>query len=553
MAHDVAARPAGGAARHGRPQLARLVVDQVDPLRRGVDHRVVRERRQPVLAAVLGPGERRARRRDDRAELRVGDDVRPRPRRLGAALQHDHVLAAGRGEAAASVLEPQLRHRDLRRLGGRRRDVGAHARGRPLRLGIRPVELVREVPAVARQHGPRDRRQQHPLALGDDVAAQQVDAARPRDPRGPGTALDQRRERAVHLVAIAHRVLVQHHHVGEHALEAPVLLRLQDLAHQGQVVLLHHAHQQDRQVARDAVRPQPGLAALVALAQRGLRAQRGVGVHHARRQALEELRLVAGQAEVPQRDLGVGEGERQRARARAGVVVLLRQRVRGGGALRDAGREREAREAAGRQPDPVAQAQHRIEHGAGRARERPPVERLRVVGLASAAQEARAVALPFDGRTQAALDAQHVHRVELGLLRRARTPPAQEGGVLGLVGRLQEELAERRMGRVVLRAAQDGLDVARDLDLARAVAAVRERDPAHLHVVLGRHRHLEARLDLVVVPAEHRPLGREVDHVVVGLAARRLIGGRPDGAARHVAQVHVVPARVRGRVRPQRA
>jgi hypothetical protein len=71
--------------------------------------------------------------------------------------------------------------------------------------------------------------------------------------------------------------------------------------------------------------------------------------------------------------------------------------------------------------------------------------------------------------------------------------------VLGLVGRLQEELAERRMRRVVERAAQHRLDVARDLDLARAVAAVRERDPPDLHVVLGRDRHLQARLDLVVV------------------------------------------------------
>ena len=65
-----------------RPRLAALLVAQEDRLRRRVGDRVVGERRQAVLAAVLRPGEDGAGRRDDRAEARVRDHVRPRQRRL---------------------------------------------------------------------------------------------------------------------------------------------------------------------------------------------------------------------------------------------------------------------------------------------------------------------------------------------------------------------------------------------------------------------------------------------------------------------------------------
>ena len=46
----------------------------------------------------------------------------------------------------------------------------------------------------------------------------------------------------------------------------------------------------------------------------------------------------------------------------------------------DAGGERDAHERAGRQPHAIAQRRHRIEHGAGRARQRAAVERDRVGG-----------------------------------------------------------------------------------------------------------------------------------------------------------------------------
>ena len=117
------------------------------------------------------------------------------------------------------------------------------------------------------------------------------------------------------------------------ALQPPVLLRAQHLAHQRQVVLLDHAHDQDRQVAGDAVRPEARLAERVARQELGRRAQRGVGPQHVRGELLVELRLVGRDAEVAQAHLGLGRGEREGAGGRGGVVVLLGERDRRGSRL----------------------------------------------------------------------------------------------------------------------------------------------------------------------------------------------------------------------------
>ena len=65
--------------------------------------------------------------------------------------------------------------------------------------------------------------------------------------------------------------------------------------------------------------------------------------------------------------------------------------------------------------------------------------------------------------------------------------------------------------------ASDDLGVARDLDLARAVAVVGHGQPAHLDVVLGGDRDVELGRDVVVAAPEGRLLGEERDQVVVRL------------------------------------
>ena len=65
--------------------------------------------------------------------------------------------------------------------------------------------------------------------------------------------------------------------------------------------------------------------------------------------------------------------------------------------------------------------------------------------------------------------------------------------------------AEGRVGDVLREGTERDLDVARQFDLARSIAPVRQRDPAHFGIVLGRDGDLQARVDVVIAPFEARP------------------------------------------------
>ena len=81
------------------------------------------------------------------------------------------------------------------------------------------------------------------------------------------------------------------------------------------------------------------------------------------------------------------------------------------------------------------------------------------------------------------------------------------------------------------------------------VAAVGDRQPPDLDVVLGRHGDLELGLEVAVAAAEGDLVEVEGGVELVGLLADRLIGGRPDAARPRIAQVDEVRAGVGGRGR----
>ena len=190
-------------------------------------------------------------------------------------------------------------------------------------LGIGPVELVGQISPLAAQDGARHAREEDALGFGHAVPAEQVRPAGPVLPGPPGSVVEEGRELRVHLVEIAHGVLVEDHDVGAQPLEPPVLLRLQDLAHQRQVVLLDDPHQEDGEIARDAVRPEAFLAEGVAGQELRARAERSVGIQHPRGQAFEEQGLFARDAEVAEAALRVREGEGEGSRRGARLVVAL--------------------------------------------------------------------------------------------------------------------------------------------------------------------------------------------------------------------------------------
>ena len=145
--------------------------------------------------------------------------------------------------------------------------LGLHGgAGDPLRT-LEADDLIGEAAATAQQDGPRGRLEQRAVLGGDPVAAQDVHAAATRVDLAGQRRLarpDEGLERVLQVLGVGGAVLVEDHEVDVEQLQPPVLVRAEQLANDVEVLDLVDAHQDDRQVARDAVGPQPGCASFVA-------------------------------------------------------------------------------------------------------------------------------------------------------------------------------------------------------------------------------------------------------------------------------------------------
>ena len=171
VAGDVGARLAFRRRRQRgrRPELAGLLVAQVDRLAAGVGDRIVVPRRQPQLVRVLAPGVAAAGLRDDAAEARIGDDVGPGRRRPLARRRRDDVFAAVAAEAADAVEQPQALPVGRGAAGARAATAGA-ASARRVRVGSSGVprrsrraaalRLLGQRAAAVAEHDAGDRLQQ---------------------------------------------------------------------------------------------------------------------------------------------------------------------------------------------------------------------------------------------------------------------------------------------------------------------------------------------------------------------------------------------------------
>ena len=326
-------------------------------------------------------------------------------------------------------------------------------------------------------------------------------------------------------------MLVDDHDVGAQALEAPVFLRLQDLAHQR-----HVASSPTTRTSRIGRSPEmacghrPGWPSSFDAIVSAL-ARSEPSVPSTREASRSNSTASSGEMPRWRSPLCACVSASAKVRGGARVVVLPRQRL-GRLAIRGhAGRETEPHGGARRQPDPLAQADDR-----DRAR-RPSCPRARGrrappgwPGLRPRPRKrARSVSHSTGpcGRPSR-LRAWNAHAAGSRWI--ARPPMAEQGGAVGQVLGFDEQLAERRVGEVVGRGREDDLGVAGHVELADARAVVADRDPPHLDVVFGRDRDVELCRQVLVAPPEARPVGGERDRVVVGLAPRRLIGRRPHGS-----------------------
>ncbi len=112
---DAVARHAGPARANrlrGRgPYAATVGITQVDHFGRRIGDRIVQPRRDAVLLAVDRPGMAAPFGRRHEAEIRIGDDVRPRRGGRRVAVEANHVFASVIGETAVAIVEFECGHR----------------------------------------------------------------------------------------------------------------------------------------------------------------------------------------------------------------------------------------------------------------------------------------------------------------------------------------------------------------------------------------------------------------------------------------------------------
>ena len=195
----------------------------------------------------------------------------------------------------------------------------------------------------------------------------------------------------------------------------------------------------------------------------------------------------------------------------------------------DGGRERDDGRPARREPDPPAQAEDRVEHRAGRPRERRArVERRGVGRRPAAAEEAGAVGLVLDARRRPAPSTATTWTAQTGCWSatagRRRQSRASEPGSHSVSRNSLPKAGWARSARV---AAEHDLGVAGQLQLARAGVVVGQRDPADLGELLGRDGDLQQRLDRRRRGGGTSALSAEKTDLVVRRPAGRPAGGRP--------------------------
>ena len=125
------------------------------------------------------------------------------------------------------------------------------------------IDLFGQPAAPVGNDGVRRRLQQHPVLVGDLFRAPHEDSARAIHHMRFDAGGDQSHDLFLQQLPVAGAVLVPDHQVHRQSLEAPIGVRLDELAHQIDVFRVADLQQHDGQIAGYGVAPQAGLAAAV--------------------------------------------------------------------------------------------------------------------------------------------------------------------------------------------------------------------------------------------------------------------------------------------------
>ncbi len=521
---------------------------------------------------ILEPGVARRTFADHRAQAGIGDHVGPRRRCRRAFTQHHHVFAAVVTEAAGTVVElagatvgqerPRVVHVLVMRGGGGQAGLNArvgddrqprrllhrefqfflhrlrHKGRNPFRGGSLAPHLRNQRAVFVADHRACHRLQQDTVLVGHVLHRPHENAAGAVEQAGLRTGGHHAQDLVLQLLPVAGLAVVPDHQVGVETLLAPVGMGLHQLPDQFHVLRVGDLEQHDGQVARDGMAPQPGLSTLVLLQHARPCTQQGTGIQHVAGQALIELRLGLGGVDLAAHHLAVRPGQVEHAVGQAAVTILVQQCLATGAVGADAIHHVQLHGLLGLQHHPHADGHDRVEHRTVAAGEvGVGGQCLRGARRVATPQEARPVGFVGDRRHVGVVHRHQMEHPRWHFVVRTRPARAQHGLLGGQDLALHEQVAEGRVRIVGGRRCQYHFGIGGDFHGARATAAVGQPQAPEFDVVLGGDGHLQVALATVKRAAEFGLGVGEDGLVVVHRHAGGLVGGRPEVAAVHVAQV----------------
>ena len=534
VGHRAAARQ-----RCRRPDMAAFLVAQIQGFAAGGADRIVAPWCQAEFVGVLAPGVAQAALGDDGSEIRIRDHVDP-GRRCSLRLRGgDHILAAVGAEAAVVVAEDEVRSRRVARC----RRLGAMASGRhepPHALvgQSAPVDLFDQRAAAVGDDDARNRLQQDAVLVGNLLGRAYENAAGAVDGGGFGAGRDQAHDLVLQPLPVAHVIFVPDHQIDHQTFQAPVGVALDELPREVDVLAVGDLQQHDRQIAGNRVAPETGLPAPVLEQHAGLGAQRGIGVKHGAGQPSVELSVGFGGVDLPQRHAAVRPGEIEHPVGETPVLVFLDQRHAGFAVFGSARNPVDGRRLLGLERDPAADRDDRIEHRTFGSGQRVRLaHRARRGDGAAAADEAHAIGLVRHLADVRPVARQQMEQPWRLLADRARPARAEDRVALADDFGLHEKVAERSLHGVRCGGSEHDFRVAGDFDDPARARAVGDAHAAQFDIVFRRDDNLRIGFDIVVAAPEFGAAFGEHRLVAVGALAGRLVRGRPELAADHVAQI----------------
>ncbi|MNM49877.1 hypothetical protein D3C81_608940 [compost metagenome] len=352
------------------------------------------------------------------------------------------------------------------------------------------------------------------------------DTAGAIEQRGLAAGGDDAHDQVLQLLAITGLVFVPDHQVQRQALLPPIGMGKHHLLDQVEVGRVSNLYQHDRQVPRQPLAPQPGLAATVADQKGATGPQRGVGVDHRRGHLLEQPGIVERPVELTQLHLAMWPGEVEHPVGQVAIAVLGDLLQAGIAAVSCTGDQVDRGFLARRQADAAADRHDRVEYRPGAVGQG--------LGLAvqcrwghqgaATAYETGAVGFVGDGIDIGAMHGQHMAHPRHCVLLRARPPGADNGLQRADQFGLHEQLAERRVQGIAQGRCQHHLGVAGQLQGALFVTMIGQVQASQFDVVLGRNGYFGMAVEVAFTDAEFGAAITEYRLLVFAAVPRRLVG-----------------------------